>query len=291
MKETAVADFVGRFALDPGGGADAELSGCRVVMSRRRIVVAADERTTIPLSDVVDVVVGNVPPGLRRLFDDSVTIGYETDDGDVRTVLVEANNETISRFVDVLFRCLLDRTEVVCKHPAKAGGRVLDADAETGELSVVDRRVEVTIQDDEFDVDVSAVVDFERVADGPEWADGPVLVVTHADGADVLTTLVAPDCRRTMNLLGRYLQLEYRRVRKELATLELDDPETRLLVSIYSAGGDADYTELLDADESVVESALETLEDEDLLETDLDDVVLSRRGKIAAIHRFGAVDD
>jgi len=106
-EEQAVADFTGRFAKNPKAGVGEEPGSARIVMSKRRLVIAAEDRTTVPLSDVVDVVVGNVPPDLRDLFDSTVTIGYRTDDGTVETVLIESNEGTLAKFRSVLFRCLL----------------------------------------------------------------------------------------------------------------------------------------------------------------------------------------
>jgi hypothetical protein len=87
-EESAVADFVGRFARNPKTGITDEPETARVVMSRKRLVIAAEDRITIPLPSVVDVVVGNVPPNLRDLFDSTITVGYRVDDS-VETVLIE----------------------------------------------------------------------------------------------------------------------------------------------------------------------------------------------------------
>jgi hypothetical protein len=65
-------------------------------MSQRRLVlVDADDRTTVPLSAVVDVIAGHVPLGLRDLFDDTVTLAYR-DGSATRTVLVESDPEAVA---------------------------------------------------------------------------------------------------------------------------------------------------------------------------------------------------
>lgn len=88
--ERAVADFVGRFAENPTAGTIEHPETARIVMSRKRLVIAGgDRRRTIPLSTVVDVVVGNVPPDLREMFDSAVTLGYRTDANEIETVVIE----------------------------------------------------------------------------------------------------------------------------------------------------------------------------------------------------------
>lgn len=291
MTEKAVADFVGRYVVDPSSGMDEEPGDCRVVMSKRRLVIASDAgRITIPLSTIVDVVVGNVPSGLQDLFDSTATIAYETDDDGVRTVLLEAANDTVSRFTNLLFRCLLDGTEGVVKHPAKVGGRVTDAEATRGRVSVDSGRVTVSTPEEDFEIDVEAVVDFDRIERAPDGNDRPTLVVTHADGPDVVTTLLSPDSRQTVNLLGRYLRIEYGQVRREIEEIELSDPEKQVLVAAYATGGDIDFTRILDGNAAQATTVLNSLRDKRLVDEGEDGIALTSRGQVIVIQRFEDVN-
>lgn len=291
MTERAIADFVGRYVVDPASGTGEDPRDCRVVMSRRRIVVASDgDRLTVPLSAIVDVVVGNVPPDLRELFDDTVTVAYETEDEGNRTVLVEASSETMTRFVDVLFKCLLNGAEAVVKHPAKVGGRVTNTEATPAELSVDAKRVQVATPAEDFEIEIDAVVDFDRVRRAPDGDDRPTLVVVHADGSAVVTTLVAPDSGRTMNLLGRYLRIEYGQLRRETEAIELDESEKRALVAVYAAGGDVDFTRILDGDAARATNVLNSLGEKGLVDEDETGIVPTSRGRIIVNRRLGAFD-
>jgi len=292
MNEKVVADFTGRYAVDPASGIADEPDGCRVVMSRRRLVVASDgdERLTVPLSSVVDVVVGNVPSGLRDLFDDTITVAYETESGTVETVLVEASNDTVSRFTDVLFRCLLDGTEAVAKHPAKVGGRVTDAEAEPAKVSIDSERVEVRTPSGEFDVDITTVVDFDRAERAPDGTERATLAVKHADGADMVTSLLAPNSSRKMNLLGRYLRIEYSEVRRELEDVQVSQPEKRVLVTVYSTGGDIDFTRVLDGNAAQATNVLNSLREKGLVEEGESGVSLTSQGQVVVTQRLEDVN-
>lgn len=291
MTETAVADFLARYLLDPGSGASDEPRQGRVVMSDRRIVVARDDddRLTVPLSAVVDVVVGNVPADVRELYDDTVTVAYETEAEGVRTVLLEAGNETMTRFVDVLFKCLLNGTGAVVEHPAKVGGRVTDVESTPAKLSIGSKSVDVTTPEGSFSIDITAVVDFDRAERSPRDVERPSLVVMHADGADVVTTLLAPDSVRAVNLFGRYLSIEYNQLRREVQEVSLEEDETRALVAIYAAG-DVDLAEVIEGDAARASAVLASLREKALAGDGDGGVSLTSAGRVLAIQRLEDVD-
>lgn len=290
MKEKAVADFVGRFVIDPSTGIGQEPEDARIVMSKRRLVIAGDDRITIPLSSVVDVVVGNVPPDLRDLFDDTVTVAYNDDNGEVRTVLIESGEDTISKFVSVLFKCLLNGTEAVVKHPAQVGGRVTDASATKAKFSVDDRTVSFKTPDGEFTLDATTVVDFDRKNRSLDGTEGSTLVVKHADGDDLVTSLVSPSSSQTVNLLGRYIRIEYSRIRSEVGDIELSEPEKRVLVTIYATGGDIDFKTVLDGNAAQATNVLNSLRDKDLIDEGEAGLSLTSHGQIVVTERLEEVN-
>lgn len=291
MKERAVADFVGQYVVDPAAGVSDEPRDGRVVMSRRRIVVASDDdRITIPLSAIVDIVVGNVPPDLRDLYDDTVTIAYETDDEGIRTVLVEASSDTTSRFVNVLFKCLLNGTETVVKHPAKVGGRVTNTETTSGKLSIDSGLVTVSTPSADVDIDIETVVDFDRTEGAPDGGDRATLVVMHANGQEVVTTLVSPNSRKKVNLLGRYLRIEYSQVRREIQDIDISEPEKRVLVTVYATGGDIDFTQVLDGNAAQATNVLNSLRDKGVIDESEEGISLTSRGQIIVTQRLEDVN-
>ncbi len=278
MSDRVVADFVARFARNPKRGVNPPDSG-RIVMNDEQLVAASDDqRVTVPLSDVVDVTVGNVPADHRELFDDTVTIGYAAGDG-VDTLVVEEDSDTIEKFSDVLFKLLLNGAAAVVEHPAKVGGRVTGAPPQPAKLSVDGREVRFRTPDDGFTVDATTVVDFERAEHDFDGDSRPTLAVRHA-ADELVTSLVAPESSRQLNLLGRYLRIEYDELLSEARDVDLSEAETQVLVGAYTAGGAVDFGSLLDGDAARVTNVLNSLRERDLIEDGDDGVSLTARGRI-----------
>lgn len=288
-EETVVADFVGRFATNPKDGIGAEPETGRVVMSRKRLVVAGDDRITIPLSTIVDVVGGNVPPGFRDLFDSTVTVGYRADDGSVETVLIEGGDETISKFRTVLFKALLNGTKARVKHPARVGGRVVDSPLRKAKLSISSERVTFKTKDGAFGIDLAAVIGFERSERAPDGTSRPTLLIRHADGGRATTSLIAPVSTRRLNLLGRYLRIEYGALLDSVSDIDLSEAETRLLVTIYATAGDLDFANVLDGDAARATNALNSLGKNGLIDEG-DAISLTPQGQVVVSQRLEDVN-
>jgi helix-turn-helix protein len=288
--EKTVADFTSRFAVDPGGGARAEPERGRIVMSRKRLVlVASEQRTTVPLSNVVDVVVGQVPSGMRDLFDDSITVAYREGSA-TRTVVVEGSEETIGRFRTVLFRALINGREAVVKHQARVGGRVTDEEVQRAKLRLADEGVRFRTPDGGFTIDPGEVIDFDKAMRAPDGTQRPTLLVQHTDEGEAITSLVAPSSKRLVNLIGRYLRVEYEAVRSNLADVDLGDAEKRVLVGVYSTGGGVDFAGLLDGDAARVTRVLNGLEEKGLLVDGPDAMELTAEGRVVVTERIEDVN-
>jgi helix-turn-helix protein len=289
-EERPVADFVGRFALDIGGGERSEPVDGRVVMSQRRIVFASEaDRTTVPLSAVVDIITGHVPKHLRDLFDETVTLAYR-DGSTTRTALVEGDGATIDRFRQVLFKSLINGTEAVVEHPAQVGGRMTDESARPAKLRIGDRGVEFATPDGRFSIDPATVIDFDRIETAPNGETRPTLVVQHSEDGTAVTSLLAPSSKRLVNLLGRYLRLEYDDLRRAVADLDLTADEKRVLVGVYATGGDVDFAGLLDGDAARVTRILNGLERKDLVESGTDSIELTSEGRVVVTERIEDVN-
>lgn len=289
--EKVVADFTGRYAKNPKSNIGEEPDSGRIVMSKKRLVVAGNgERITIPLSTVVDVVVGNVPQHLRDLFEAAVTIGYTSDDSPVETVLIEGNTETIERFRNVLFKTLLNGTKAEVQHPARVGGRVTDTEVRKAKLAVSADRVRFKTASGTFEIHIRDVVGFERTERAPDGTARPTLLVRHADEGEMKTTLVAPLSTRRLNLLGRFLRIEYGALLEEVADIELNEPEKRLLVAVYATGGDIDFANVLDGDAARATNVLNTLRDKGLLEDGPNGVSLTAQGRVVVNQRIEDVN-
>lgn len=292
MTEDVVADFTGRFFFNRGGtGGGTPFTGRIITTEKRVVLVTEDEKKTIPLSRVVDVNVGSVPNHVKQFFDDTVTIGYKTDEG-TRSAVIESRGESVEEFVSLLFRCLLDGRKAAVRHPARVGGRVKDTSVVPGKIGIDDRRIEVRSKAGTFSFDVETVMEINRTNKIGESDDRVTLVVKHIDRDSGLTqtSLIAPSKSQYVNLLGRFLRLEFDELREEVAELELSNPEKRVLVGVHATGGDIDFTNMLDGDPTYVTNVLNSVQNKGLIVENGNEMSLTAKGRIIVSERIEDVN-
>ncbi|MCG1002954.1 MULTISPECIES: CheF family chemotaxis protein [Halobacterium] len=277
MSESAIADFVTSFI--PDTATHAEPVRGRVVMSKRRIVLATDsDRITIPLKGVFDVQHDTAPGDLAEFFDDTVTVAYERD-GERHVAVIEGAGDTVERFVILVFKGLLNGSAAHVKHPARRGGRITDQPFESAKLAVSPGTVELR-GDAATEIDVSTVTHFERVERELGGSTRQLLSVRHMGATGAVTTEIALDSGREMNLLGRFIRLRYTKLKQELADVELTDEEIEALIAIYSGGSNADLATVLGVDASQLTMFLNDLIEKALVRDD-DGVHLTSMGRAA----------
>ncbi|MFB6268443.1 MAG: CheF family chemotaxis protein [Halobacterium sp.] len=278
MSESAIADFVTSFI--PDTATHAEPVRGRVVMSKRRIVLATeDDKVTIPLSGVFDVQHETAPGDLAEFFDDTVTVGYERD-GDRHVAVIEGAGDTVERFVVLVFKGLLNGATVYAKHPARRGGRVTDEPFASGKLRVSPGTVEVR-GDAGVELDISTVTHFERVDRDVNGSSRQLLSVRHMGDTGPVTTELALDSGRKMNLLGRFIRLRYTHLKQDLKDVDLTDEEIEALVAIYSSGPSANLATVLGVDASQLTMYLNGLIDKGLVEDTEGGTRLTSMGRAA----------
>jgi helix-turn-helix protein len=236
MSESVIADFVATFNAE--NTARGEPARGRVLLSQKRLVLAANDagRTTIPLSAVFDIAVGHVPPDLGNFFDSTVTIAFRRDDSRY-VAAVEADEEKIDKFSTVLFKAILNGTEMTIKHPARVGGRVTESEFIPAKLTLKPRRVRFERSGGSLDIPLSTVTGFGRSQREVAGAKRPVVEVRHMDEGRSTMTMAAADSGRELSILGRYLRLEYSELIADLEEIEISRDETELLVALYSGAG------------------------------------------------------
>jgi len=277
MSESAIADFVTSFI--PDTATHVEPVRGRVVMSKRRIVLATDgDSVTIPLNGVFDVQHESAPRDLAEFFDDTVTIAYERD-GEKHVAVIEGAGDTVDKFVTLVFKGLLNGTTVYAKHPARRGGRVTDQSFSPGELFASPGTVELR-GDVGATIDLATVTHFERVERDLNGSSRRLLSVRHMGDTGAVTTELALDSGRKMNLLGRFIRLRYTHLKQELKDIDLTNDQVEMLVAIYSSGPDASLAAVLGVDASRVTMLLNDLVGKNLVE-DTDGVRLTKLGRAA----------
>lgn len=287
MSESVVADFFARFHTPdvPGG----EPVKGRVLLSQERLVLAADfGKTTIPLSAVFDVSVGEVPQEMTEFFSDTVTIAFRRG-GERQVAVVEGEGDDVDRFSTVLFKVLVQDTQVTVRHPARRGGRVVDADPAPAKVRLEEGAVEF-VGPDSFRVDLETVMEFRKEKRDLAGETRPVLRFRHMPDGESLTSLVGVDNGRELNILGRYIRLEYEEVMAEVRDLDPTSEEMEALVSLYSAGEDAHLKDLVNVEASQMTMILNSLSDAGLVVDAGDATKLTPKGRVVVTQRLEQVN-
>lgn len=288
MSETVVADFIGQF-LAPG--VEGEPARGRIILSQRRLVLAADDyKETIPLSQVFDVKVGQVPSEMAGYFNDTVTVAYKT--GDSRAVAaIEGNDTNIDRFATVLFKVLLNGTKALTRHPAKVGGRVVDTEATPARLDVTQGHLTFERSDgDSFTVDLTNVVGVERAHRDLGNGKHPVISFRHIEDGTAVTSQVGMNSGRLTNILGRYIRLRYADVQEELEDIDPSEAELEVLVAAYSAGPGVSLAKVVDIEPQRLTMLLNGLIEEGLLVDTDEGTNLTAKGRVVVGQRIESVN-
>jgi helix-turn-helix protein len=279
MSESVVADFVGRFHAGSVDGTE-PVRG-RVLLSQRRLVLAAnDNRTTVPLSSVFDVAVGIVPPGVDEYFNDTITIAYKRD-GAQRSAIIESGGDDVDRFRTVLFKSLLNGTDARAVPRARVGGRNTNADPQRCRLAVGSQQLRIDGERDSLTLDLANVVHVERETRTVDGSARPTLSVRHLDTEAVTTYLTLPS-KRLMNVLSRYIRLEYGDLREEVSERDYSQSEKEVLVALYSAPSGVSLPAVLGAEPAQVTMVLNELSAENLVAEVDGETTLTPKGRIAA---------
>lgn len=288
MSEKVIADFVANFTTttfeDP-----TPVRGRIVLSPKRLVVVSEDSRTTIPLASIFDITIGYVPSELDQFFQDTMTIAY---DGNAQqeVVIVEASSEEVKRFKTLLFKAKLNGTKVTLKHPARIGGRITDNEFEPAKLKITEGAVEFHSGPSPFTIDLTQVSFFEKEAREIDGTSRSVLSVRHTKNGESMTSEFAAGSERKMNILGRYLRLEYTELAKEAEQLDVSDEQMETMVAIYSGGDTSNLPGLLGEDSSYVTMILNSLHDAGLVVETSDGLSLTTQGRMLVSDRIENVN-
>jgi len=291
MSESVIADFVGNF--NTSLVQRAEPAKGRILLSQKRLVLAADGsdegKMTIPLSQIFDVAVGQVPPDLGNFFDSTVTIAFNKN-STRHVTAIETGDEKIEKFSTVLFKALLNGTAMTIKHPARLGGRVTGEQFNPAKLFLKPRAVKFKSADSTVVIDLSTVTDFDKKQREIAGSTREVLAIRHMQNGQSAMSLSACDESRKMNLLGRYLRLEYSEIVDDLRDIEFSEQETELLVAVYSTGDGVSLSAVLDIDASQVTMMVTELEEKGLLTSTDSGTELTPKGRIVVSDKLEDVN-
>jgi hypothetical protein len=280
--ERSLGDFRGRFARVVRNGRqidDADWTGGRILLSNRRLVLAAGGgKRTIPLSAIEDV--GGRFDANQRIAAVALYLGLAVGDD----VFVVAPREAeFEPFRSAVFSALLDQEIVLVRHPAVAGGVIQNTEWERARLKVDDtsllmatvnsRFVKIPLDDvGSIDTTERTIIDETR----------PVVEIEHTDEGTSVVTYVAPS-PRVATVLAVFLQggEDDERVGEQL-----DTTAKQVLMALYSGVSPFDIPDFIGADVDEVEDMFV-----DLVELGvLDELRVRREVALSARGRHIATD-
>ncbi len=254
----------------------------RVLLNEAQLVIAQSEEEKLVLShdQIFDVTVDSLPPFVDPLPGTPVTVAYEHADRRT-TAVIAAPDDTVKKFHSVLFKAILNGTYTKLKHPEKVGGRVLDTDFRAGLLALETEAVKIDTEEGPVTISLDSVVDFSREQRPIEGTERPVIVVSHMNDGEAMTTAAAVESPRKLSLLGRYLRQQYQPILESLRELTLSEPETEALTTIYTVGDtDASLSGVLQTEPKRVKQLLQALHSKGLIESGQHGPVLTAKGQI-----------
>ena len=281
--EKKIEDTQGKFMRAVKAGQeinDADWQQCRVVLTNQRLVLVADGKITVALSDINQM-------GERFDVNQAATSESKYSTlyvGDDVLLLSVADHET---FQTNFYRAILDNAVIYVQHPAVKGGVVQNAEWQRGRLKVTEDAVRMVLEDGqkfvidrddigEFDTDEKVVADEERA----------VIEVEHSDddGTSLETHLSGRD--HHISVLKQLLEEGAERNR---ADLDLDPVERRVVMALYSGVSPFAISEFVGIDVEKVEEIYETLIELDVVEVvrERKEVGLTAQGRKVAGEAMG----
>ncbi|TQQ80630.1 CheF family chemotaxis protein [Halonotius roseus] len=288
MSEAVVADFAGRFYTEKMETME-PITG-RVLLSRKQLVLVTDDQETrIPLASVVDTNIGSPPQAFKQFFNDTITIAYKKD-GQQKVAVIEGTGQNVEKFKTVFFKVIIGGQTVIVKHPAKRGGRITDASDRKMKLGLKRGQLDLEANDETVTIDLGGVIDFGREHRDIGGKTRPTLSVDHSEGGTTLTTLVTLPNGRKLNLLGRYVRLEYSDIMEDLQEIEVGEEEVETLVSLYSAGGSAELGMLVTGDINETKAIVDRLKEKELVEDGDKGLSLTAKGQVIVNKKIESVN-
>jgi len=228
------------------------------------LVVQADDsmapdHTRIELSAVVDQSPDYIPDELADSIESAVTVAYERG-GDQRLAVIELRGNRRVGFANAVFKAILTGCDAIVTHPAQRGGRVLDTEPAEARLSVDDRSVSITTDDERIGITLSEIIHFELEKQDFEERRYRGLSVRHLDGEGMATkTTIALEDNRKHKLFQRFVRRGYRERKVKTEEVSLEDAHKEVLVALYSSGDQFDISMIVDKSADELQELLGSL--------------------------------
>lgn len=261
-----------------------EPSDAQIRLDHSKVAVTGPELTEeAGLNEIFDVRLGKPPQAAENAFSGTVLIiGFERN-GQRVVLFVDGSTSTLERFSGLLFRRLLDGTEVAVCHPSSIGGRVTDRPTNIGELRVTPGIIGCTGVTHPLNIDLDSIVDVARSEKellGRKEASVNLQYVKQGVVVGVQLSINPP---RKLNLLVRYLRRSYSKLIRQARSLNPPEPVVQVLTRLYAYGGSTDSRAMLSKESDNPKALLQTIVDNELVELVDGEVRLTMLGWVLVI--------
>lgn len=251
-----------------------------------------DYMAKLDIQSIFDLKLGPPPMSVAGRFSGTtltIAVESEQDFGETgRDIYFLSGREegSLEQFGQLLYRSVLNGTEVAVRHPSEIGGRRTNSAFTIGELHLRDRSVGFTGTDVPFKVDIDSIIDFSRVERELLGEEREIIQVEYVKQGRSIVFEAALNPDRKRYLLGRYLRLEYSKVQRELGKIDLSPAETKALATLYTMNGKSKLQTLLSGRSESSIKVLKLLQQRDLVEGREGYVQLTPKGWIMIRTRF-----
>ena len=237
------------------------------------------------LDEIFDVRLGQPPQVAGKTFTGPVlTLGFER--GGQRAVLfVDGEEDTLQRVSALLFRRLLDGTQVAMSHPATVGGRITDRGFDIGQLRVAPGKIGCTGIRDPLNIDLDSIVSVSRAEKELLGRQEPTVGFEDVKRGVVVGVDLSLNPPRKLNLLGRYLRREYHQTKRRANGIDPPAPVVRVLTRLYAQRGRTESQTVLATESTDPEALLQTLLDNELVELSDGEISLTTLGWVLVAER------
>ena len=263
-----------------------EPSDAQIRLDHSKVAVTGPELTEAAgLDEIFDVRLGSPPQAAEKAFSGTVLIiGFERS-GQRVVLFVDGSTATLERFSGLLFRRLLDGTQVAVCHPASIGGRLTDRPINIGELRVAPGIIGCTGISQPLNIDLESIVDVTRSETellGRKEASVELKYVKQGVVVGVQLSINPP---RKLNLLVRYLRRSYSQLLRQVRSLNPPAPVVQLLTRLYAYGGSTDSRAMLSKESDNPKALLQTIADNELVNLVDGEVRLTTLGWVLVIEQ------
>ena len=261
-----------------------EPSDAQIRLDHSKVAVTGSELTEeAALDEIFDVRLGQPPQAAENAFSGTVLIiGFERN-GQRVVLFVDGTTSTLERFSGLLFRRLLDGTEVAVCHPSSIGGRVTNRPTNIGELRVTPGIIGCTGISHPLNIDLESIVDVTRSEKQLLGRKEASVNLSYVKQGVVVGVQLSINPPRKLNLLVRYLRRNYSELTRQARSLNPPQPVVHVLTRLYARGGRTASRAMLSEESDNPKALLQTIVDNGLVELADGEVRLTMLGWVLVI--------